>query len=356
MVGVTERIKVYTDGACSGNPGPGGWAWIVPDGRFGSGPAPDTTNQRMELQAVLDAVQTLDGPLEIVSDSTYVVKCFNDGWWKGWMKRGWTNSQKKPVANRDIWEPLIALYQARDLTFTWVKGHAGNEWNDYADRLAVEAGFLQAERSGDETPTAIQAPPPRGRGSRLTSPVVEGAVPRDPTGRDAPVGHKLVILGLRPRELGGYEPNETRDAVRRFLTKAIRAKAEMFPDLIVMSGMRLGTEILGAEAALAADVPLVAVLPYPDPHLVWPQASQAFYRSLIGRAQEVIVLQKKEPDSTKSARGALGRRDAWFGRNSDEGIIVWDHKDADVDKTIKSLGTAIGMDELWVVDPDHLPR
>ncbi len=354
MVGVTERIKVYTDGACSGNPGPGGWAWIVPDGRFGSGPAPDTTNQRMELQAVLDAVQNLTGPLEIVSDSTYVVKCFNDGWWKGWLTRGWTNSQKKPVANRDIWEPLIALYQERDLTFTWVKGHAGNEWNEYADRLAVEAGYLQAVRRGGETPTSIQGPPPRG--SRPSTPAPQGVVLKDPTGRDAPVGHKLVILGLRPRELGGYEPNETRDAVRRFLTKAIRAKAEMFPNLVVLSGMRLGSEILGAEAALAAGVPLVAVLPYPDPHLVWPTEAQEFYHTLIRRSQEVIVLQKKDPDSVVNARGALGRRDSWFSRNSDEAIIIWDNMDKEVDRTIKSLGKAIGEGEIWVVDPAQLPR
>ncbi len=109
----TDPTIVYTDGACSGNPGPGGWAWAVPGGRYRSGAAGRTTNQRMEIQAVLEAVKTLDGPLEIVSDSTYVVNCFRDRWWQGWLARGWLNSQKKPVANRDLWEPLIDLYRPR---------------------------------------------------------------------------------------------------------------------------------------------------------------------------------------------------------------------------------------------------
>src|SRR3954464_9322306 len=91
--------EVYTDGACLGNPGPGGWAWAVPGGRYASGAATLTTNQRMEVHAVLDAVQTLGGPLGIVSDSTYVVHCFRDRWWEGWLARGWKNSAKKPVAN-----------------------------------------------------------------------------------------------------------------------------------------------------------------------------------------------------------------------------------------------------------------
>src|SRR5215212_2541071 len=116
---------VFTDGACLGNPGPGGWAWAVPgpDGPFASGFSPLTTNQRMEINAALEAARTLPGRLEIVSDSTYVVNCFRDRWWEGWLARGWTNSQKKPVANRDLWEPLIELVRADPsrITFRWVK-------------------------------------------------------------------------------------------------------------------------------------------------------------------------------------------------------------------------------------------
>lgn len=141
---------VYTDGACSGNPGPGGWAWAVPAGRFCSGAVSYTTNQRMEIMAVLEAVQTLDGPLDVVSDSTYVVNCFRDRWWQGWLSRGWTNSQKKPVANRDLWEPLIDAYRSAPgrISFRWVKGHGGDPMNDMVDRLAVEAAAAQRGRCG----------------------------------------------------------------------------------------------------------------------------------------------------------------------------------------------------------------
>src|SRR5689334_21461445 len=127
----------YTDGACCGNPGPGGWAWAVPNGPYASGVEAKSTNQRMEVSAALEAVRALPGPLSIVCDSTYVVNCFRDRWFEGWMKRGWTNSSKKPVANRDLWEPLIDLYLERgDVEFAWVKGHSGDPMNDLVDRLA----------------------------------------------------------------------------------------------------------------------------------------------------------------------------------------------------------------------------
>jgi len=93
----------------------------------------------MEIQAALEAVRTLDGPLVVVSDSTYVVNCFRDAWWRGWLARDWVNSAKKPVANRDLWEPLITEVTTRGtITFRWVKGHSGDEMNDLVDRLAVE--------------------------------------------------------------------------------------------------------------------------------------------------------------------------------------------------------------------------
>jgi ribonuclease HI len=135
---------VYTDGSCSRNPGPGGWAWAVADGRQGAGGAPATTNQRMEIQAALEAVRAIeDSPLVVVSDSTYVVNCFRDRWWQGWHARGWLNSAKQPVANRDLWEPLVDLVLLRgDVTFRWVKGHSGDVMNDLVDRLAVEQTAL----------------------------------------------------------------------------------------------------------------------------------------------------------------------------------------------------------------------
>jgi ribonuclease HI len=107
----------------------------------------------MEIQAVLEAVTTLDGPLDVVSDSTYVVNCFRDRWWQGWLAKGWINSQKKPVKNRDLWEPLIDTYRADPgrITFRWVKGHSGDPMNDLVDQLAVEAAARQQGRSGDWT-------------------------------------------------------------------------------------------------------------------------------------------------------------------------------------------------------------
>ena len=141
---MSEPIVVYTDGACSGNPGPGGWGWAVsPDGEpSGSGGEPATTNQRMEIHAVLDALRTLgvdSGPIHVVSDSTYVVNCFRDEWWKRWQRNGWKNSKKQPVANADLWKPLIELVTAGDVRFSWVKGHSGDPMNDLVDALAVAA-------------------------------------------------------------------------------------------------------------------------------------------------------------------------------------------------------------------------
>ena len=140
-------IVIYTDGACSGNPGPGGWAWAVaPTGEpSGFGHEPQTTNQRMELLAVINALRTYSDfrePIEIVSDSTYVVYCFRDKWWMGWQRRGWKNSQRQPVANRDLWEPLIELVNSRnDISFTWVKAHNGDPMNELVDQLAVAASL-----------------------------------------------------------------------------------------------------------------------------------------------------------------------------------------------------------------------
>ena len=150
-------IEVFTDGACQGNPGPGGWAWaIAPDGAVcGSGGAAHTTNQRMEMTAVLEALRTVEGDeITIVSDSTYVVHCFRDRWYVKWQSNGWRNSKKEPVANADIWKPLIELVLERRPAFRWVKGHSGNPMNDLVDRLAVAAanGPFAADREEDPDP------------------------------------------------------------------------------------------------------------------------------------------------------------------------------------------------------------
>lgn len=149
---IDDALVVYTDGACSGNPGPGGWAWAVsPTGEpCASGGERNTTNQRMELTAVLEALQTnlpiahaAVKRLVIVSDSTYVVNCFKDRWWVRWKANGWRNAKKEPVANDDLWRPLIEMYEslspAERPDFQWVKGHSGDPMNDIVDALAVAA-------------------------------------------------------------------------------------------------------------------------------------------------------------------------------------------------------------------------
>ncbi len=145
------RTVVYTDGACSGNPGPGGWAWAAQKGPFASGAERHTTNQRMEVTAAFEALKTLEGALEIVSDSTYVVNCFNQRWYAGWLKKGWRNSQNKPVANRNLWEPFIELALERQAQFRWVKGHGTDPMNQLVDELAVRASQLGRGESGSRS-------------------------------------------------------------------------------------------------------------------------------------------------------------------------------------------------------------
>ncbi|MGO9197633.1 MAG: ribonuclease H [Acidimicrobiales bacterium] len=137
---------VYTDGACLNNPGPGGWAWAESTERYGSGFDPRTTNQRMELLAVIRALDANPGPLRVVSDSTYVVNCFKQRWWAGWRARGWKNAKGEQVANQDLWRPLIEQMidlRAGEVQMAWVKGHSGDVMNDLVDRLATEAARAQ---------------------------------------------------------------------------------------------------------------------------------------------------------------------------------------------------------------------
>ncbi len=141
-----EPRIVYTDGACLNNPGPGGWAWAESPGRYESGCEPATTNQRMELTAVLRALEANPGHLRVVSDSTYVVNCFKQRWWAGWRARGWVNAKREPVANQDLWRPLIEQVvdlRKGEVELAWVKGHAGDRMNELVDRLATEAARSQ---------------------------------------------------------------------------------------------------------------------------------------------------------------------------------------------------------------------
>ncbi|MDE0203549.1 MAG: ribonuclease HI [Rhodospirillaceae bacterium] len=136
-------VAIYTDGACSGNPGPGGWGAVLLYGahrREISGAAPETTNNRMELTAAIRALEALkvSSSVALYTDSTYV----KDGitrWLPGWKARGWRTASKAPVKNRDLWEALDALVQGHDVSWHWVRGHAGNPENERADALAREA-------------------------------------------------------------------------------------------------------------------------------------------------------------------------------------------------------------------------
>jgi ribonuclease HI len=141
--------RIHTDGACRGNPGPGGWAWASGSDDYASGAEAHTTNQRMEVLAVIEALREHDeGDVEIVSDSNYVVKCFHDKWYVGWKRRGWKNSKGDPVANQDLWAALIPLVLegGRTITFSWVKGHSGDTMNDFVDTLATAAADEQIGR------------------------------------------------------------------------------------------------------------------------------------------------------------------------------------------------------------------
>ena len=292
----------------------------------------------MEIQAVLDAVRTLEGPLEVVSDSTYVVNCFRDRWWEGWLARGWLNKAKKPVANRDLWEPLIDEYR-RDpsrIRFTWVKGHSDDAMNDLVDRLAVEAARTQRPRRGDHPPETL---------GEADAPGAKTADPR------LPEGHRLAVVGHRPPELGGYDANETATAMLRKLTEVIDAQAQLHPDLVVLTGLGLGAEQLGAEAAEQAGVPYVAVLPYPDQDSVWPAASRDRYRALLDGAQATVLLQTKQPDSKQEAGAALARRDAWLARNASEALAVWNGDDPFVGRLVRSLQDHLGEEQVWVLAP-----
>lgn len=137
-----KTVTVYTDGACSGNPGPGGWGAILLYGKHRrelSGGAASTTNNRMELTAVIEALKRLKEPCQVAlySDSKYVIDALEKGWAWGWKRRGWVKSDKKPALNPDLWEVLLGLTQVHKLEYHWVKGHASNPLNNRCDEMAV---------------------------------------------------------------------------------------------------------------------------------------------------------------------------------------------------------------------------
>ncbi len=281
-------MDVFTDGACSGNPGPGGWGWVTRDGRSGSGGEPHSTNQRMEVQAVLEAIRAVEGDIVIHSDSTYVVNCFNDRWYEGWRKRGWKNSQKKPVANRDLWEPLIEAYEARpdEIAFVWVKGHAGNEFNEIADQLAVAAADVEK--------------------TKLATAVDAAEVPWDP---DVAVW----VVGITALD----------DDVEAKLDAAVGQLAS--DASLVVSGLRRGTELRAAEHARRGGVAVAAVLPFSDPASNWPEEDRARFDAILDGAAFVVTL---EGDRAKPG-DAIEARNRWMAQAAMAALVVGDEALAD---------------------------
>ncbi|MEG1477730.1 MAG: ribonuclease HI [Oscillospiraceae bacterium] len=137
-----KQITIYTDGACSGNPGPGGWGAVLDykgTRREISGGDADTTNNRMEMMAFISALKLLKEPCEITlcSDSKYVIDGLSKGWAKGWRARGWVKSDRKPALNSDLWAMLLDLTESHKITYNWIKGHAGHKENERCDAMAV---------------------------------------------------------------------------------------------------------------------------------------------------------------------------------------------------------------------------
>lgn len=137
-----KEVTIYTDGACSGNPGPGGWGAILEykgTQKELSGGERETTNNRMELLGVISALEALREPcrVELFSDSKYIVDGINQGWAEKWRQNGWMRNKKEKALNPDLWERLLKLLSTHDVTFNWVKGHASNEKNNRCDELAV---------------------------------------------------------------------------------------------------------------------------------------------------------------------------------------------------------------------------
>ena len=145
-----KHVDIFTDGACSGNPGAGGWGSILRYGKFEkeiSGGSADTTNNRMELTAVIEALRLLKEPCEVTvyTDSQYVVNGITKGWAKSWKRNGWRKADKKPALNPELWDTLLGLLETHTVTFVWLKGHAGHPENERCDQLAVAQSLRHKE-------------------------------------------------------------------------------------------------------------------------------------------------------------------------------------------------------------------
>jgi ribonuclease HI len=155
------RVEIYCDGACSGNPGVGGWGAILRYGKVEkelSGGEPETTNNRMEMTAAIRALENLNRPCRVIvtTDSQYLVKGMTE-WLHGWVRKNWINSKKEPVLNRDLWERLVSLASVHEIEWRWVRGHAGHPENERCDELARMAIETVRKESSGKTAAARKA-------------------------------------------------------------------------------------------------------------------------------------------------------------------------------------------------------
>jgi hypothetical protein len=241
----------------------------------------------MELRAALEAVQTLGRPLRVVSDSTYVVNCFRDKWYEGWKKRGWKNANKKPVANRDLWEPLVAEHIKGGIEWQWVKGHSGDRMNDLVDQLAVDEVAKLKDAVANPPPPDIEPP--------------------------WPVRHAIVVSGAN-------EPDSDSEAALR------QAIAGLDPDVdIVVSGLRRGAELVAAEICVEHRVQLAAVLPFADPAAHWPdELRQRFDMAFSASSWQVDLGANPAQPGT-----AIKMRNGWLASAGLGAIVVADDALAD---------------------------
>lgn len=222
-----KTVTIYTDGACSGNPGPGGWGAILQYGEFKrefSGGEAETTNNRMELTGVITALESLKEPcvVELYSDSKYVIDALEKGWAKGWKARGWVKPDKKPALNSDLWERLLELCQVHTVNLHWVKGHADNEFNNRCDELAV----MESQKFRREEPSAEEDVPEL---IRVTDRIY--CFPgEDFTGRDRPFLYYIRGDRLRLAVDAGNSPAH----VKAFYA-ALKAAGHPTPDITVLT-------------------------------------------------------------------------------------------------------------------------
>lgn len=222
-----KTVTIYTDGACSGNPGPGGWGAILQYGEFQkefSGGEAHTTNNRMELTGVITALEALNEPceVELYSDSKYVIDALEKGWARGWKAKGWVKADKKPALNPDLWERLLELCDIHTVRLHWVKGHADNEFNNRCDELAVmesQKFKKPAPAEGEPAPALVQV---SGRIWYLPG--------EDFNGRDRPFLYYIKGDRLALAVDGGNSP----DHVRTFYA-ALDAAGLKRPDLTVFT-------------------------------------------------------------------------------------------------------------------------